>query len=132
MRRFVQHDRRRAQSEVVRAYKTTPTADAGRPPSRWPAREVGLNFVHEGRSRACLRPASRFRAGELAPYSARPDVYIQDPHKVLEDIVDRWIAADEAERAEKMINVTPAPESHTEAETVATPPEDDGVDGELA
>src|SRR5262249_48940789 len=38
-----------------------------------------------------------------------PDVYIQDPYKVMEDIVDRRIAADEAERAEKAIDVTPEP-----------------------
>jgi len=46
------------------------------------------------------------------------------------------IAAEDAEaaaRAEKAIDVTPPRESHTEAETVATPPEpDDDCDGELA
>ena len=30
-----------------------------------------------------------------------PDIYKQDPYKVMEDIVDRWIAADEAEKAER-------------------------------
>jgi hypothetical protein len=30
-----------------------------------------------------------------------PDVYTQDPYKVLDDIVDRWIAAEEADRAER-------------------------------
>jgi len=72
----------------------------------------------------------------LAPPSAcwgekTPDVYIQDPHKVLEDIVDRWIAADEAERAEKAIDVTPAAEPEPVA-IEAKPEPDDGIDGELA
>src|SRR5262249_47786279 len=35
------------------------------------------------------------------PEPAQHSVYAQDPHKVLEDIVDRWIEAEEAERAER-------------------------------
>src|SRR5262249_53863616 len=60
-----------------------------------------------------------------------PEIYKRDPAKVMDDIVARFIAARAAERAEKAIDV--AQESHTEAETVVTPPEpDDGIDGELA
>ena len=51
-------------------------------------------------------------------------------------VVLALIAAQDAEaaaRAEKAIDVTPPRESHTEAETVVTPPEpDDDCDGELA
>jgi hypothetical protein len=35
------------------------------------------------------------------PDTSIPSIYREDPKKVLEDIVARWIAADEAERAEK-------------------------------
>jgi hypothetical protein len=54
-----------------------------------------------------------------------PDVYKQDPYKVLEDIVDRWIAADEAEKAERAIDVTPAAEP-TPVE-VKSDPDDEGI-----
>src|SRR5215831_2425591 len=50
-------------------------------------------------------------------------------------VVLALIAAEDAEaaRAEKAVDVTPPRESHTEAETVVTPPEpDDDCDGELA
>src|SRR5262249_27476649 len=56
-----------------------------------------------------------------------------DPREKLKDIVRRYLEAKEAARIENATDVTPAPEAHTEAETVATPPEpDDGIDGELA
>src|SRR5262249_33352041 len=47
-----------------------------------------------------------------------PDIYTQDPYKVLDDIVDRWIAADEAERAEAAAERAERgePEPLTEAE----------------
>src|SRR5215471_15313630 len=50
-----------------------------------------------------------------------PDIYKQDPYKVMDDIIDRWFAAAPAER-----------DDGVDGELVATPPEDDGVDGELA
>jgi hypothetical protein len=59
-----------------------------------------------------------------------PDIYMQDPYKVMDDIVDRWIAADEAEKAEKMTDVTPAVEP--EPVEVKPNPDDEGIDGELA
>ena len=54
------------------------------------------------------------------PEPAQHSVYTQDPHKFLEDLVDRWIAADEAEkaeqRAERIAQGLPAePASETEA-----------------
>lgn len=49
---------------------------------------------------------------------------------MLEEIVERWIAADEAEKAEKAIDVTPPVEP---APVEVKPnPDDDGIDGELA
>src|SRR5262245_25335453 len=59
-----------------------------------------------------------------------PDIYRQDPYKVMDDIVARWLAADEAERAEKAIDVTPAAEP--EPVEVKPNPDDEGIDGELA
>jgi len=59
-----------------------------------------------------------------------PDVYKRDPHQVLEEIAERWRLADEAERAERAIDVTPK----SEPEPVATedkPELEDGIDGEL-
>jgi len=43
---------------------------------------------------------TRFLAEAKPKPEVAQSVYTQDPHKVLEDIVDRWIAADEAQRAE--------------------------------
>jgi len=57
-----------------------------------------------------------------------PDIYKQDPYKVMDDIIDRWFAAAAAERAEKALDITPTPE----LEPVAKPDPDDGIDGELA
>src|SRR5262249_26864922 len=59
-----------------------------------------------------------------------PDIYKQDPYVVMEGILDRWLAADEAEKAEKAIDVTPAAES--EPVEVKPNPDDEGIDGELA
>ena len=59
-----------------------------------------------------------------------PDIYKQDPYVVMEGIIDRWIAADEAEKAERAIDVTPAAEP--EPVEVKPNPDDDGIDGELA
>ena len=58
-----------------------------------------------------------------------PDIYKQDPYKVMDDIVDRWIAAEKAEKAERMIDVTPAPEPEP---VEVKPNPDDGIDEELA
>ena len=44
---------------------------------------------------------TRFLAEAKPKPEVARSVFHRDPHKVLEDIVDRWIAADEAERAEK-------------------------------
>ena len=53
-----------------------------------------------------------------------------DPHENLMRIIDNWIANDEAEKAAKMIDVTPVPEP---APVEVKPnPDDDGIDGELA
>jgi len=55
------------------------------------------------------------------PAEAKPksevaqSVYTQDPHKVLEDIVERWIAANEADRAERGLS----PRVHDEEEQQA-------------
>ena len=38
------------------------------------------------------------------PEPAQHSVYTQDPHKVLEDIVDRWIAAEEASKADEEVD----------------------------
>src|SRR5215471_4485832 len=57
-----------------------------------------------------------------------PDIYKQDPYKVMDDIIDRWFAAAATERAEKALDITPTPE----LEPVAKPDPDDGIDGELA
>src|SRR5262249_61805530 len=50
------------------------------------------------------------------PAASKPDptpaIFRQDPHKVLQDIADRWIAADEADRAEKGLS----PRIHDEQE----------------
>src|SRR5262249_43138874 len=54
-----------------------------------------------------------------------PDIYKQDPYKVMDDIIDRWFAAAAAERAEKALDITPTPE----LEPVAKPDPDDGIDG---
>ena len=59
-----------------------------------------------------------------------PDIYKQDPYVVMEGILDRWLAADEAEKAEKAIDVTPAAEP--EPVEVKPNPDDQGIDGELA
>src|SRR5262249_24687957 len=51
----------------------------------------------------------RYAAIDVANQSEKvPDIYKRDPYKVMEDIVERWIAADEPEKAEKAIDVTPA------------------------
>src|SRR5215471_6992618 len=50
-----------------------------------------------------------------------PDIYKQDPYKVMDDIIDRWFAAAAAERAEKALDITPTPE----LEPVAKPDPDD-------
>src|SRR5262249_1451093 len=42
---------------------------------------------------------------EREPDAAVPALYKQDPYKVLEDIVDRWIAADEADRRERGLSL---------------------------
>src|SRR5262249_57934304 len=44
---------------------------------------------------------TRFLAEAKPKPEAAHSVYTQDPYKVMEDIVDRWIAAEEAERAER-------------------------------
>jgi hypothetical protein len=54
-----------------------------------------------------------------------------DPHGRLMRIIDNWIEANEAARAEKAIDVTPKAEPEPAA--VETKPDpDDGIDGELA
>jgi hypothetical protein len=49
---------------------------------------------------------------KFLPAQAKPDpipaIYREDPHKVLEDIVQRWIDADAAERAERVAAGLPA------------------------
>jgi len=81
------------------------------------------------RAFGCRPP--RYAAIAVANQSDKvPDIYKQDPRKVLEEIVERWIAADEAEKAEKAIDVTPPVEP---APVEVKPnPDDDGIDGELA
>jgi len=54
-----------------------------------------------------------------------PEIYKRDPAKVMDDMVARFIAAREAERAESVIDVTPEPEP-------AKPEPEEGVDGEMA
>jgi|SRR5262245_23899624 len=60
-----------------------------------------------------------------------PDIYKRNPRQVLEEMVTRWIAADEAEKAARAIDVTPAAEPEPVA-IEAKPEPDDGIDGELA
>src|SRR5262249_9608199 len=76
----------------------------------------------------------RYAAIAVANQGAQtPEIYKRDPYKVMDDMVARWIAAEEAEKAERAIDVTSAQESRTEAETAVPPPDpDDGIDGELA
>ena len=90
----------------------------------------------------------RYAAIALANQGEKtPDIYKRDPRKVLEEMVARWIAADEAERAEialraeKALDETPAAEPTKDqveyAREIAeeerkTWNPDDGIDGELA
>jgi hypothetical protein len=54
-----------------------------------------------------------------------------DPHENLMRIIEGWIEADKAEKAERMmINVTPVPEPA--APEMKPNPDDDGIDGEMA
>ena len=70
-------------------------------------------------------------AANLNPPDADDDGGV-DPYENIKRIIEGWIEAEKAERAEKMIDVTPALESRTEAETVSTPSNpDDDCDGEL-
>ena len=68
---------------------------------------------------------SAIAAGNLG--DAKPDAN-DDPHARLMAIIDNWIANHEAEKAAKMIDVTPEPEPAA----VETNPDDDGIDGEMA
>src|SRR6516164_10224676 len=86
---------------------------------------------------------SAIAAGKLG---SEPDVD-DDPHERLMRIIDNWIAANEAEKAERAIDVTPGADAmpmtrEGEPDTVARggtggliPPtganDDDGIDGEL-
>ena len=111
-------------------------------------------------SRVCtMLPRSGEFAAARAPYESprlsaiaagklgsEPDVD-DDPHERLMRIIDNWIAANEAERAERAIDVTPGADAmpmtrEGEPDTVARggtggliPPtganDDDGIDGEL-
>jgi hypothetical protein len=47
-------------------------------------------------------------------------------------IVERWMAADEAEKAEKAVDVTPKLEPMEMVKNPEPDPDDDGIDGELA
>jgi len=83
----------------------------------------------------CAAARAQFESPRYAPIAVAnqegqkiPDIYKQDPYKVMDDIIDRWFAAAAAERAEKALDITPTPE----LEPVAKPDPDDGIDGELA
>jgi len=55
-------------------------------------------------------------------------IWKRDPYKVMDDIVARWIAAEQAEKAKGAIDVTSVPEP----EPVTKPDPEEGVDGEMA
>ena len=70
---------------------------------------------------------SAIAAGNLGGNVPDPS---DDPHARLMRVIDNWIANHEAEKAAKMIDVTPAPEPS--AIEIKTDPDDDGIDGEMA
>ena len=96
-----------------------------------------MKCVHESarqlnRKTATRRRKSRFaflptRRCEITRHALHvtPEIYKRDPAKVMDDMVARFIAAREAERAESVIDVTPEPEP-------AKPEPEEGVDGEMA
>jgi|SRR5262249_9459174 len=90
-----------------------------------------LNFSGRCATARAQFESPRYAAIAVANQGEKiPDIYKQDPYKVMEGIIERWIAADEAEKAEKAIDVTPAAEP--EPVEVKPNPDDDGIDGELA
>ena len=101
-----------------------------------------LNFSGRCATARAAFESPRYAAIAVANQGEKiPDIYKQDPHQVLEDIVKRWIEADEAERAEKALDETPAAEPTKDqveyAREIAeeerkTWNPDDGIDGELA
>src|SRR5262249_58749718 len=86
----------------------------------------------EQQTPAAGRPWRGFAAIAVANQGDQtPDIYKRNPRQVLEEMVTRWIAADEAEKAARAIDVTPAAEPEPVA-IEAKPEPDDGIDGELA
>ena len=89
-------------------------------------------FAGEDVDRAAMRAIADTLEKYLPvqPKPAEPVDIHDDPHARLMAIVDAWIANHEAEKAAKMIDVTPAPEPS--AIEIKTDPDDDGIDGEMA
>jgi hypothetical protein len=56
----------------------------------------------------------------------------EDPREALKRTIRAWIEADEAEKAEKAIDVTPASEPVVIEVKPNPNPDDEGIDGELA
>ena len=83
------------------------------------ARCAGLRAQYE---------SPRYAAIALATQGQQtPEIYKRDPYKVMEEMVARFRAAAEIERAERAIDVTPEP-----APEPAKPEPEEGVDGEMA
>src|SRR5262249_12809953 len=71
----------------------------------------------------------RYAAVGVANLGGQDPAAGDDPHENLMRIIDNWIATDEAEKAAKMIDVTPSPEPA--AVEVKPDPDDEGIDGEM-
>ena len=90
-------------------------------PHHWAFADVRFDMPPHWREwLGTIRTGFLKEARPAEPEPAQHSVYTQDPHKFLEDLVDRWIAADEAEkaeqRAERIAQGLPAePASETEA-----------------
>ena len=85
----------------------------------------------------CAKARAPYESPRLAAIAAgnlgnQDDDDGSDPRENLLRIVENWIAAADAEKAEKMIDVTPPAAPEPVAVEVKPSPDDEGIDGELA
>jgi hypothetical protein len=97
-----------------------------------PMRRASLRFMALSYDCAKARaPYESARAGENTNQHGTEDDDGDDPHENLMRIIEGWIEADKAEKAERMmIDVSPVPESA--APETKPNPHDEGIDGEMA
>jgi hypothetical protein len=92
-----------------------------------------MRFLHL--SAKCALGRSQFESPRLSAIAAgnlgnQDDDDGDDPHENLLRIIQNWIEAEKAEKAEKMVDVTPSAEPEPAA-IETTPNPDDDCDGEL-